>query len=116
MKKWISQTALLAALAASPVTWAGGDGKCHFHGNAPAKEAVVTACANAQKDELTSSGKIEASWKAAKLDKAETVDGKKSKEWKFTYKNTAAKDVAKQTLYMFYALNGNYIGANFTGQ
>lgn len=33
-----------------------------------------------------------------------------------TFKNPAEKDAAKQTLYMFYALNGNFIGANFTGK
>jgi Family of unknown function (DUF6488) len=51
-----------------------------------------------------------------KLDKAETVEGKKMKEWKFTFKNPAEKDTSKQSLYMFYTLTGNFIAANFTGK
>lgn len=38
------------------------------------------------------------------------------KEWKFTFKNLAEKDAAKQTLYVFYSLAGHLIAANFTGK
>ena len=65
---------------------------------------------------LAGSGKIDAAWKAVKLDKAETVEGQKMKEWKLSFKNPAEKDAAKQTLYMFYSLTGNFIAANFTGK
>jgi len=44
------------------------------------------------------------------------VDGKKTKEWKLTFKNPTEKDAGKQTLYMFYSLTGNLIGSNFTGK
>ena len=50
------------------------------------------------------------------LEKAEVVEGQKMKEWKLTYKNLAEKDAAKQNLYMFYTLTGNFIAANFTGK
>jgi hypothetical protein len=108
MKNLISVAILATTLCATPAVFAAGDGACHFHGNAPAKEAVVTGCATAHKDALA--------WKSVKLDSAETVEGKKMKEWKLTFKNPSAKDAAKQTLYMFYSLSGNLIGANFTGQ
>jgi Family of unknown function (DUF6488) len=116
MKKFIFNTIFATTFFATAAAFAGGDSSCHFHGNAPAKEAVVTGCANEHKDALAVNGKIEASWKSVKLDKAEIVEGKKMKEWKLTFKNPAAKDAAKQTLYMFYSLPGNLIGANFTGQ
>ena len=116
MKNTISIAALTLALFASPSAFAGGSGGCHFHGHAPVKESILTGCAAEYKDGLVASGKIDASWKSAKLDKAETVEGKSMKEWKFTFKNPAEKDATKQTLYMFYTLTGNLIGANFTGQ
>lgn len=116
MKNFISIATLTAALLASPSAFAGGGGGCHFHGNAPIKETVIAGCATGKKDALASSGQIEASWKSVKLDKSETIEGKKMKEWKLTFKNPTAKDATKQTLYMFYTLTGNFIGANFTGQ
>jgi hypothetical protein len=119
MKKLISLAALTVTLfAASTATtaFAGGGGGCHFHGNAPVKESVLTGCAVEYKDALAASGKIKASWKGVKLDTAETVEGKRMKEWKFTFKNPAEPDAAKQTLYMFYTLTGNFIAANFTGK
>ena len=116
MKNFASIVILSSALFTTSAAFAGGGGNCHFHGNMPAKEAVVVGCATGEKDALAASGKIESSWKSVKLDKAETVEGKSMKEWKLTFKNPAAKDAAKQNLYMFFTLQGNFIGANFTGQ
>lgn len=116
MKEITSIATLVAALAFAPAVFASGGGGCHFHGHAPVKESILTGCANEQKDALISKGKIDASWKSGKLEKSETVEGKSMKEWKFTFKNPAEKDASKQTLYMFYTLTGNFIGANFNGK
>ena len=116
MKKFVSIATLIATLAITPVAFAGGGGSCHFHGNSPIKETTLVGCASEYKDGLASNGKIDPSWKGVKLDKAEPVEGKKMKEWKFTFKNPAEKDATKQTLYMFYTLTGNFIAANFTGK
>ncbi len=116
MKNIISIASLVATLSFTPAAFASGGGGCHFHGNAPVKESVLTDCVNAQKDALIGSGKIDASWKSVKVDRAETVEGKSMKEWKFSFKNPAEKDVSKQTLYMFYTLTGNFIASNFTGK
>ncbi len=116
MKKIISLAALSATLLAAPAAFAGGGGGCHFHGNAPVKASVLVGCATDNKNALAASGKINASWKGVKLDTAETVEGKRMKEWKFTFKNPAEPDAAKQTLYLFYTLTGNFIAANFTGK
>ena len=118
MKHTITTLACMAALTfAYPVSaWASAGGSCHFHGNKPAVEATVLACAIQRKDALASTGKIDASWKNVKQDKVEQVDGKKGKEWKVTFANPAAKDKGKETLYLFFTVSGNYIAANFTGQ
>lgn len=106
--------ALSAALAAPALADAGGS--CHFHGNKPAAEATVSNCANQRKAQLVKGGKLDAAWQAIQIDKIEAVDGKKGKEWKVTFKDAAAKDKSKETLYMFFTLPGNFIAANFTGQ
>jgi prolyl-tRNA synthetase len=116
MKKFVSTAALLIALSAANSAFAGGADSCHFHGHAPAKESVVVGCASDYKDTLITRGKLDASWKAVKLDKAETVEGKKMKEWKLTFRNPDEKDTSKQSLFMFYTLTGNLIGVNFAGQ
>ncbi len=116
MKKLVSIAPLSLSMSTVPAAFAGGDGKCHFHGSTPAKESVVVGCANSYKDALVSKGKLDASWKNATLDKAELVAGKDKKEWKLSFKNAAEKDASKQTLYMFFNLTGNYIGANFSGK
>lgn len=107
--------ALSAALAA-PAALADVGGSCHFHGNKPAAEATVSNCANQRKAQLVKGGKLDAAWQAIKVDKIEAVEGKKGKEWKVTFKDAAAKDKSKETLYMFFTMPGNFIAANFTGQ
>ena len=116
MRKFASIATLIATLAVAPAAFASGGGGCHFHGNAPIKESILVGCATEYKNGLASNGKIDASWKGVKLDKAETVEGKNRKEWKFTFKNPTEKDTSKQSLYMFYTLTGNFIAANFTGK
>ena len=100
----------------APTTWADPGGSCHFHGKKPAAEATVSGCALQRKDALVKSGKLDASWSAVKPEKIEIVEGKKGKEWKATFKDPAAKDKTKETLYMFFTQPGNFIAANFTGQ
>lgn len=116
MNKFAFIATLIATLAFVPSAFAGGGGGCHFHGNAPIKESVLVGCASAYKDGLVSKGKLDSSWKGVKMNKAETVEGKTMKEWKFTFNNPAEKNATKQTLYMFYTLSGNFIAANFTGK
>ena len=62
------------------------------------------------------SGKLDQSWQALQHNKLEQVDGKKGKEWKVTFRDPAATNKAKETLYLFFTLPGNFIAANFTGK
>lgn len=116
MKNLVLAAALVATLTATPAVFASEGGSCHFHGNKPASVAVVTDCANQRKASLVKAGKLDASWQTVKLDKADLIDGQKGKEWKVTFKNPAAPDAAKQTLYLFFSQPGNFIAANHTGQ
>lgn len=114
-----SLTTFSAAIFISLVAtsaFADQGGKCHFHGSKPAADAVVIGCADARRAALIKAGKLDASWGAIKHEKIEQVDGKKGKEWKLTYKNPAATDKDKQSLYMFFTPPGNFIAANHTGK
>ena len=116
MKKSIFTALSLAITLWTPAAFASAGGSCHFHGNKPAIEATVSGCAAQRKDALVKNGKLDASWSTVKQDQIKLVDGRKGKEWKVTFKDTAAKDKAKETLYMFFTPVGNFIAANFTGQ
>lgn len=116
MKHIFIAIASAAAVATATPVFASASGSCHFHGSKPAEEKTVVGCAMQRKDGLVAAGKIDAAWKAIQHDKIEQVDGKKGKEWKVTFKDPAAKDKAKETLYVFFTLPGNFIAANFTGK
>ncbi len=116
MKKTVSAVLTLATLLWAPAAFASPGGSCHFHGNKPASEATVSGCAAQRKDALVKGGKLDASWSVVKQEKIEQVEGKKGKEWKVTFKDAAARDKAKETLYMFFTPTGNFIASNFTGQ
>lgn len=116
MKKLIITAASFATLVLATPAFASEGGSCHFHSDMPAKQAAVIDCANQRKNTLAGSGKIDAAWKVVKHNKIEQVDGKKGKEWKVTFKDPAAKDKAKETLFVFFSLPGNFIAANFVGQ
>lgn len=117
MKSTLIAAAFAATLVASTGAYAGADASCHFHGSKPAAEATVIQCATQYKDNLVEGGKLEKSWQAvSKVDKLEQIDGKRSKEWKLSFKNPAAADKTRDTLYLFYTLPGNFIAANHTGQ
>jgi hypothetical protein len=100
----------------APAVSADPGNSCHFHGKKPATETTVSGCAQQRKDNLVKTGKLNTAWGAIKPASTEAVDGKKDKEWKVTFKDAAAKDKSKETLYMFFTLPGNFIAANFTGK
>jgi hypothetical protein len=116
MNTRIATVALVSTLVFAPQAMADQGGSCHFHGSKPATEATVQACAEQRRAALVKGSKLDASWSSAKQEPIELIDGKKGKEWKVRYSNPAATDKAKQTLFVFFAHNGNFIAANFTGQ
>lgn len=117
MSKTLLATVFVTALSLSSAAHAGADASCHFHGSKPAAETAVLQCATQYKDKLVEGGKLEKSWQAvSKVEKMEQLDGKRGKEWKLSFKNPAATDKTKDTLFLFYSLPGNFIAANHTGQ
>jgi hypothetical protein len=116
MKKLITTLLAASGLAFAAPSFAGADSDCHFHGKAPAAKDTVSGCAVKYQQALLESGKLDKSWAAVKPTETEQIDGAKGKEWRVVFKNPAAADKTKDTLYMFYTLQGNRIAVNFTGK
>jgi hypothetical protein len=116
MKKLIASLIAAGGVAFAAPALAGADGDCHFHGSAPATKETVSGCAVKHQQALVAGGKVDKSWAAIKPTSLEQVDGKKGKEWLVTFKDPAATDKSKETLYMFFTLQGNLIASNFSGK
>lgn len=112
----LAAVVLLAAGVAAAPARADEGGRCHFHGSKPASESVVLGCAAQRRDSLVTAGKLDQGWKGVGHESIQAVEGKKGKEWRVTFRNPAATDPARATLYMFFTLPGNFIAANFTGR
>jgi len=116
MKHLFTIATFVTAVAMTPAAFAGEDSSCHFHGSKPAAESTVIGCATQRRDALVKSGKLTASWQTIKHDQTALVDGQKGKEWKISFKDAAAQDKTKETLYMFFTASGNFIAANHSGK
>ena len=93
-----------------------GPGHEHSHTQGPISEEAAKQEATKQVADLVSKGKVDKSWSGIKPAKAYQKTFKKGPEWIVEFVNSAASDKAKQTLYLFYTLDGHYMAANFTGK
>jgi len=114
-------TALLVSslLFASPVmAGAGHDHGSggHSHSQGPVSSDVAVKRATDKVKSIVESGKIDKSWADVKATGATQKTFGGETEWVVTFKNDKVSDVAKQTLYLFYTVDGMYIAANFTGK
>ena len=116
MKKSFVSLCAAGALASALPAFAGEAEVCHFHGSKAASQETVAGCAVKRQQSLISSGKIGKSWQAIKPASFEQVEGQRGKEWMVTFKDPAAADKGKETLYMYFTAQGNFIAANFTGK
>lgn len=92
-------------------------GAGHDHGppRDPVSQAKAEAIAMENLAKLVTGGKLDPSWKAVSVAKAEQKNFGGHMEWVVSFKNTAISDPAKQTLYVFLTISGEYLAANFTG-
>ncbi len=92
----------------------------HDHGHSHSQEAVgnVKAESNATNIvvELVQKEKLEASWASISATTAEKKEFDGTPEWVVIFVNDAIPDVAKQKLYVFLTVTGEYIAANYTGE
>jgi len=85
----------------------------HAHGSISSEKAETKATKRVKR--LADAGKIDKSWAQVKASSVAQKTYAKGPEWVVTFKNTNVSDVNKQSLYLFYSLDGHYIAANYTG-
>lgn len=114
----ISTVLLVSSLLfASPVmAGAGHDHGGGGHSHGPVSSEVVVKKATEKVKSLAESGKLDKSWAEVKASGATQKTFSHDPEWVVTFKNEKENDATKQTLYMFYTLDGSYIATNFTGK
>ncbi len=124
MNKLITTFLFLATLAFVVPVYAGsghahdkdGGHSKHGHSHGPVNSNRVKAKAVNMLGGLVKKGIIDKSWRATKPVKAEKKTFAKGPEWVVSFNNEMIKDKTKQTLYIFYSLDGHYIAANYTGK
>jgi hypothetical protein len=85
----------------------------HSHG--PISSDSVINRASKKVNKMAAAGKIDAGWSGVKAASVEQKTYSKGPEWVIMFKNGKINDAAKQTLYLFFSLDGHYIAANYTG-
>lgn len=116
--KQLLTSLFLFVLFFSSATMAGpgtGHEHGHEHSHGPVSSDEVISRASKKVVQLVGKGKIEPSWSGIKASSAVQKNYSKGPEWVVTFKNSKIKDRKKQTLYLFYSLDGHYIAANYTG-
>jgi len=91
-------------------------GKSHGHSHGPIDKTAAVEKATNKIKQLASTGKIDKSWTAVAMASAEKKTLKNGPEWLVTFNNTTVGDKSKQTLYVFYTLDGKYLATNYTGK
>ena len=86
------------------------------HSHDPITKEQAAAAAAKKRDQLVKVGKLDKGWSGVAVSGVEQKTLGKSPEWVITFHNDAIADPARRTLYMFYALDGHYLAANFTGK
>ena len=104
---------LLTVLALSVTSaYAGGN---HSHGPVePIKKAQALTYASNIVAAIAEKGELDASWADVKPTEAinKNLSGPK---WVVSFNNPKVVDQEKKTLYVFLSLDGQYLGANFSG-
>lgn len=115
MRKTIAAVTLCTfSLVTAPAF--SGPGHEHSHSHGAITEEQAKEKATQQVADLASKGKVEKSWSEIKPTKAYQKTFKQDPEWVVEFVNAAVPDKAKQTLYVFYTLDGHYMAANFSGK
>ena len=106
-------SSLLFGMQAGPA-WAGAG---HSHGpQAPVSQEEVVERATSTLAYLVSKKEIDASWAGKAVVGVKQKTFGQNPEWVITFKNGEIKDASKETLYMFFSIGGERLGANYTGE
>lgn len=106
-------TLVLSFISLAAVAGANHD---HGHSHDPVSQIQVEGAAIKSVAGLVDKGKIDKSWKSISVMKSEKKDFGGHMEWVVTFNNEKVSDPAKQVLYVFLTMGGEYLAANYTGK
>ena len=106
---------LLSLFISAPVLAGPGNDHGHSHSHGPVSSDEVIKRATKKVIQMAKAGKIDALRATTKASMAEQKTYAKGPEWVIRFNNDKVNDTTKQTLYMFFSLDGHYIAANYTG-
>ncbi|MDH5231890.1 MAG: DUF6488 family protein [Gammaproteobacteria bacterium] len=95
-----------------------GPGHEHEHGShnhSPISKTEAATKAEKRLQNLVQQGKIPQSWGGKKVASVSQKTFKGKQEWVVTFSNPKIADENKQTLYMFFRLDGHYLATNYSG-
>ena len=98
-----------------PVSVMAGTGHDHGHSHETISRSDVQSKAMDKVRQLANAGKIDLNWINIQPSSTEQKVYEHGPEWMIIFKNDKVSDSSKQTLYMFYSLDGHYIAANYDG-
>lgn len=105
----------LALIFAFALMSAASPGRAHSgHSHKPVSETEAKERAVSAVIELVKLGKVDEKWKGRTPTLAKKKFGGQT-EWVATFERPEAKDPTKRRLYVFLALDGEYLAANYTG-
>lgn len=114
MRKIVLCLLTLFALSTATATAFAGAGHSHGPSTPITKQEALEKAADVVKN-LVAKGKIDASWAVVTPASGEQKKSSFGPEWVVAFNNPKITDSAKQTLYVFFTLEGKYKAANYTG-
>ena len=115
MKTMATTLVLSSLLFGAPVMAGGGHNHGHSHAQQPANQEAAEKSASMAVASLVAGGSVDKSWSSISANSSEKKDFNGRVEWVVVFVNEEITDPAKQKLYVFLTLSGEYIAANYTG-
>ena len=116
MKTLATTLVLSSLLFGAPVIAGSGHDHGHSHAQAPVNKEAAEINADKAVASLVVSGKIDKSWELIMASSSEKKDFSGRSEWVVIFVNEKITDTAKQKLFVFLTLSGEFIAANYTGK
>lgn len=115
--KYLAITLLFSSLLYVMQSGPALAGAGHSHGpQVPVSSEEVVDRATSTLAYLVDEKKVDASWAGKAVADVEQKTFSQGPEWVVIFKNNEIKDTSKRTLYMFFSLGGERLGANYTGE
>ncbi len=115
--KLLTNIFLFLCMTLSVTAFAGsGHNHGHSHEQKPISSEEAQSRAEKKVTALVKAGSIDKTWAGIKSNNIKQITFSHDPEWVISFSNNKISDASKQSLYLFYSLDGQYIAANYTGK